>query len=91
MKGKRKAINSIMKSFDFRECVDVMTKANITWNKDGVEYIPSIEELRSKAESMLRSAADSSTSYCKVSGNNIIARKSTTSLELTFFLDHKWA
>ncbi len=90
MKGKRKAINKIMREFSFRECVDVMTKADITWTKEGIEYIPSIDELKSKAESMLKSCADSGTSYCKVSGKNLLARKSAPSLELFFFIDHKW-
>ncbi len=91
MKGKRKAINSILLQFDFRAVKDVMLNSNITWTKDDVEYIPSVADLRLKAEEMLKACADSQTNYCKISGNGFISVKRATSLELFYVIDHRWA
>jgi len=91
MLNKRKKINSILSRFDFRTVKDVMLKNNITWKKDGVEYIPSEGELRIKAKEMMESATSSNTNYCKVSGNGFVCKKTSTSLELFYCIDHCWA
>ena len=90
MKGKRKAINKIMTEFNFRGVKDVMVASNITWKKDDVEYIPSEGELRLKAEEMLKSAANSPTNYCRISGSGFMATKRATSLELVYFIAYTW-
>lgn len=91
MKGKRKAINKCLRETDFRFIKDSMVLLDLTWrDNEGNEYIPTLEDLETKAAQMLKTAADSGTSYCKLMGNNFIAKKSATSLELTFFLQHSW-
>ena len=92
MKGKRAKINSILLQFDFRIFKDVMRRCDISWcNKENVEYIPSIQELEVKAREMLTNAANSETSYCKLSGNGFIARKTASSLELLYVIEAKFA
>jgi len=90
MISKGKAINKIMREFNFRAVRDVMKASNITWKKNDEEYIPSEGELRLKAEEMLKSAAGSSTNYCRVSGNGFIATKRATTMELIYSICHCW-
>lgn len=90
MKGKRRAINKIMADFAFWKVKDVMVASNITWTKDDEEYIPTEDELRLKAEEMLKDCSNSPHSYCKIVGNGFVCRKSATSLELSYIIDHKW-
>ena len=92
MKGKKAKINKIMAEFDFRVVKDNLVACNTTWlDKEGKEYIPSIDELKTKARELLVSTTNTGTSYCKIASNNFICRKTNTSLELTYYIESKWA
>ncbi len=91
MKGKLAKINKIIQQFDFRVVKDFLLANNITWEADGVEYIPSIMEIRAKALQMLKAAADSNTGYYKASLAGLTVRKTSVSLELSYVIEIKSA
>ena len=92
MRGIRAKINRLLISFDFERVRHVMKKCDITWtNKEGKEYIPSQEELKLKAEQLLKETVATSTSYCKISSGGFICRKTAASLELLYVIEARFA
>ena len=91
MKGKRAKINDILIRFDFRICKDFMVSNNITWEAEGVEYIPTLAEIELKARKMLEAATETSVGFYKASLGGLTVRKTSVSLELSYVLESKSA
>ena len=92
MKGKRAKINSILLQFDFEMVRDVIRRCDITWtNKENEKYVPTVQELKLKAEQLLRDTTETNTSYCKICSGGFMCRKTSASLELLYVIEAKFA
>jgi len=92
MVGQRKKIKKILEEFDFRKVKDAMVNCEITWeDKDKKEYVPTQAEVKERAQFMLDNAVNTKMAYCKIYSGGLIVRKTNTSLELEFVIEHKSA